>query len=76
MLISQEKTTAEAVRQIGVTIQTYYRWRKEYGGMRVDQAKRLKFLEKQNVRLKTLLADKELDNQILREALHLESKNY
>jgi hypothetical protein len=44
--------------------------------MRVDQAKRLKFLEKQNVRLKTLLADKELDNQILREALHLESKNY
>ncbi len=76
VLISQEKTTSEAVRHIGVTIQTYYRWRKEYGGMRVDQAKRLKFLEKQNLRLKTLLADKDLDNQILREALNLESKNY
>ncbi len=76
VLISQGKTTREAARQIGVTEQTYYRWRKEYGGMRVDQAKRLKQLEKENLQLKKIVADKELDNQILRETLNLESKNY
>ena len=76
VLISQGKTAVEAARQTGVTEQTYYRWRKEYGGMRTDQAKRLKFLEKQNLRLKRIVADKELDNQILRETLNLESKNY
>ena len=52
----------------GVFEQTYYRWRKEYGGLRMDQAKRLKELEKENARLKRLLADAELDKAILREA--------
>ena len=50
-----------------MTEQTFYRWRKEYGGMRVDQAKRLKELEKENLRLKRLVADLSLDNQILKE---------
>jgi len=63
----QGKTIPQAVKQIGVTEQTFYRWRKEYGGMRVDQAKRLKELEKENVRLKRLVADLSLDNQILKE---------
>jgi putative transposase len=55
-------------KQLGVTDQTYYRWRKEYGGMQVDQARRLKELEKENARLKRLLADAELDKAILKEA--------
>jgi len=55
-------------KKLGVTEQTYYRWRKEYGGLRMDQAKRLKELEKENARLKRLLADAELDKAILREA--------
>jgi transposase-like protein len=54
-------------RKIGVTEQTYYRWRKEYGGMRIEQAKRLKELEKENSRLKKLVADLSLDNAILKE---------
>jgi putative transposase len=53
---------------LGVTEQTYYRWRKEYGGMRIEQAKRLKDLEKENSRLKKLVADISLDNAILKEA--------
>jgi putative transposase len=57
-----------ACRKIGVTEQTYYRWRREYGGLKVDQAKRLKELEKENARLKRLLADAELDKAILKEA--------
>ena len=61
------KTTPQAVKQIGVSEQTFYRWRKEYGGMRVDQAKQLKELEKENLRLKRLVADLSLDNQILKE---------
>ncbi len=56
-------------RKIGVTEQTYYRWRREYGGLRVDQAKRFKEVEKENVRLKKLVAEKELDITILKEAL-------
>ncbi len=60
--------TGEASRKIGVTDQTYYRWRKEYGGMRVEQAKRLKEVEKENARLKKLVADISLDNAILKEA--------
>ena len=52
--ISQGRTTAQAAKKIGVTEQTYYRWRKEYGGLRTDQAKRLKTLEKENARLKRL----------------------
>ena len=55
-------------KQIGVTEQTYYRCRKEYGGLKVEQAKKLKELEKENARLKTLVADMALDNDILREA--------
>jgi len=76
VLISQGMTAAEAARQIGVVEQTYYRWRKEYGGMQISQAKRLKALEKENLRLKRLVAEKELDIQILRETLALESKNF
>jgi putative transposase len=68
VLLSQEATVAEASKKIGVTEQTYYRWRKEYGGMRIEQAKRLKDLEKENARLKKLVADLSLDNAILKEA--------
>ena len=68
VLLSQGKTVAEACKKIGITDQTYYRWRKEYGGLKVDQAKRLKELEKENARLKRLLADAELDKAILKEA--------
>ena len=66
--ISQGQTAALAAKSIGVSYQTYCRWRKEYGGLRTDQAKRLKELEKQNSRLKRLLADAELDKAILKEA--------
>jgi len=68
VLISQGATVGESSRKLGITDQTYYRWRREYGGMRVDQAKRLKELEKENVRLKRLVADISLDNAILKEA--------
>jgi putative transposase len=68
VLLSQGSTVAEASRKIGLTEQTYYRWRKEYGGMRLEQAKRLKELEKENSRLKRLVADLSLDNAILKEA--------
>jgi transposase-like protein len=68
LLLSQGGTVGEASKRIGVTEQTYYRWRREYGGMRVEQAKRLKELEKENVRLKKLVADLSLDNAILKEA--------
>ena len=67
ILLSKGSTVAEASRQLKVTEQTYYRWRKEYGGMRVEQAKRLKDLEKENSRLKRLVADLSLDNAILKE---------
>jgi putative transposase len=68
ILLSQGNSIGEASRKIEVTEQTYYRWRKEYGGMRVDQARRLKELEKENARLKKLVADLSLDNSILKEA--------
>ena len=68
VLLSQGKNIAQACKQIGVTDQTYYRWRREYGGMKTDQAKRLKELERENARLKRLLADAEIDKAILREA--------
>jgi len=68
VLLSQGRTVAQASKQIGVAEQTYYRWRREYGGMKTDQAKRLKELERENARLKKLLADAELDKAILREA--------
>ena len=66
-LTAQGSTVAEAVKQIGVTEQTYYRWRKQYGGMDRDQLKRLKDLEKENARLKKLVADQALDLDILKE---------
>ena len=66
--LARGKKVPEAAKKIGVTEQTYYRWKKEYGGLRLDQAKRLKELEKENARLKRLLADAELDKAILREA--------
>ncbi len=65
--INQGMPIAEASRKIGVTEQTYYRWRKEYGGLRIEQAKKLKSLEKENARLKKLVADISLDNAILKE---------
>jgi putative transposase len=68
VFISQGATTAEASRKIGITEQTYYRWRREYGGMRIEQTKRLKDLEKENSRLKKLVADLSLDISILKEA--------
>jgi putative transposase len=68
ILLSQGSSISEASRKIGVTEQTYYRWRKEYGGMRVEQARKLKELEKENARLKKLVADLSLDNSILKEA--------
>ena len=68
VLLSQGITIGEASKKIGVTEQTYYRWRREYGGMRVEQAKRLKELEKENNQLKKLVADLSLDNAILKEA--------
>ena len=66
--MSQGKTVPDACRKIGVTDQTSYRWRTEYGGVRTDQAKRLKELDRENARLKKLLAEAELDKAILREA--------
>ena len=67
ILLSQGATIGGASRKIGVSEQTYYRWRREYGGMRVEQAKKLKELEKENARLKKLVADLSLDNAILKE---------
>jgi putative transposase len=68
VLLSQGSTIGVACKKIGVSDYPYYRWRKEYGGMRVDQAKRLKDLEVENARLKKLVADLSLDNSILKEA--------
>jgi transposase-like protein len=67
VLCGQGKTIGEAVRQIGVAEQTYYRWRQKYGGMNTVDAKRLRELEKENSRLKKLVADLSLDNAILRD---------
>ena len=67
--ISQGKTVAETIKQLEVSDVTYYRWRKEYGGMQVSQAKKLKDLEWENVQLKKLVADQALDKAILEEAL-------
>ena len=67
VLLSQGKTAGEACKRINVSEQTYYRWRKEYGGIETDQARKLKELEKENGRLKKLVADLSLDNAILKE---------
>lgn len=67
VLISQGMTQTQACRQVGVSADTLIRWRREFGGMRVDQAKRLKDLEKENQQLKKLVADLSLDNSMLKE---------
>ncbi len=68
VLLGQGSKVGEVSRKPGITEQTYYRWRREYGGMRLEQARRLKDLEKENGRLKRLVADLTLDNAILKEA--------
>ena len=67
VLLGQGKTIAQVCKHIGITDQTYYRWRKAYGGMKVDQAKRLKELETENARLKRAVADLTVDKLILKE---------
>jgi len=67
--IGQGKTVKEASRMLEISEQTYYRWRREYGGMDITQAKKLREMEKENVRLKKLVADLSLDNAILKEVL-------
>lgn len=70
---SRGMSLPDTCRKLGITEQTYHRWRKEYGGLRVDQSKKLKDLEKENQRLRKIIADQALDNTILKEAL---SGNY
>ena len=67
--VGKGQTTAQACKQLGFTEQSYYRWRKEYGGLQISQAKKLKELEKENARLKKLVAEQALDKAILEEAL-------
>ena len=69
VLLSQGMTVVEAARQLEISEQTYYRWRKEYGGLDKTQARKLKELEKENLQLKKLVADLSLDNAILKEVL-------
>jgi putative transposase len=69
VLLAQGLVIGEVCRKIAISEQTYYRWRKEYGGMRVDQARRLKELEVENARLKKIVADLSLDNSILKETV-------
>ncbi len=68
VLLSKGQSIAQVSKQLGVTDQTYYRWRREYGGLKTDQAKRLKELERENARLKKVVADLTLDKAILKEA--------
>ncbi len=65
--IANGKTTPQAAREVGITEQTYYRWRREFSGLKLDQARRLKELEKENSRLKRLVAELSLEKQVLRE---------
>jgi putative transposase len=69
VLLSQGQTEGEVCRSFNISEQTYYRWRKEYGGICTDQVRRLKELEKENTQLKMLVADLSLDNSILRETV-------
>jgi transposase-like protein len=69
VLLGQGRNVKEACRALEITEQTYYRWRKEYGGLNTTQAKKLRELEKENARLKRLVADLSLDNAILKEVL-------
>jgi putative transposase len=73
VLLSQGLTVIEAVKKLEISEQTYYRWRKEYGGLDTTQARKLKELEKENVQLKKLVADLSLDNAILKEVLSKKS---
>ncbi len=66
--LAKGHSVGEVAKQLGITEQTYYRWRKEYGGLKTDQAKRLKELERENARLKKVVADLALDKAILKEA--------
>lgn len=68
VLLEQGETVGQVCKQLGVVEQTYYRWRKAYGGMKIDQAKRLKELETENARLKRAVADLTVDKLILKEA--------
>jgi transposase-like protein len=68
VLLAQGQTVPEVSRSLGITEQTYYRWRKEYGGLRLDQAKRLKELERENLRLRRAVSDLTLEKLILKEA--------
>ena len=68
ILLSQGQSTLQACRELGISEQTYYRWRREYGGLRLDQPKRVKHLEQENTRLKKLVAELSLDKAILKEA--------
>ncbi len=70
ILLAKGTQVPQVSRKLGVTEQTYYRWRKEYGGVRTDQVKRLKGLEKENAQLKKVVADLTLDNAILKEAAY------
>lgn len=65
--IANGKTTPQACKEAEVTVQTYYRWRKEYGGLKLDQAKRLKELERENAKLKRLVAELSLEKQVLKD---------
>ena len=65
--VANGKTTPQACKEAEITVQTYYRWRKEYGGLKLDQAKRLKELEKENSKLKRLVAELSLEKQILKD---------
>ncbi len=65
--IAQGKAAAVACRDAGISLQSYYRWRKEYGGLEIDQAKRMKDLERENARLKRLVADLSLEKQVLKD---------
>jgi len=67
LFINQGMEVVQACREAGISDQSYYRWRKEYGGMKIDQAKRYKELEQENARLKKLVADLSLDNAMLKE---------
>lgn len=69
VLLSQGKTVGEICRALNISDQTYYRWRKEYGGIRSDQVRKLKDLERENAQLKKLVADLSLDNSILKETV-------
>ena len=70
VLLATGTKMPQVCRKIGITEQTYYSWRKEYGGVRTDQVKRFKEVEKENVRLKKIVADLTLDNAILKEAAY------